>query len=59
MARCAAGTMIYWLRMTKIDGAAEKEAERKGVGKERSQRGSLQRVKRGQQRGKSINFRAD
>lgn len=58
MARCAAGTMIYGLRMTKIDGAAEKEAERKGVWKERN-RGVLQRVKRGQKRGKSINFRAD
>lgn len=38
MARCAAGTMIYGLRMTKIDGAAEKEAKREEVGKESSQR---------------------
>lgn len=62
IARFAAGTMIYGLRMTKIDGADGREEERKRRGKDRGKRGiegGLKRVKRGQQRGKSINFSAD
>lgn len=54
IARFAAGTMIYGLRMTKIDGADGKEEERK-----RRFRGDLKRVKRVQKGGKSINFSAD
>lgn len=38
IARFAAGTMIYGLRMTKIDGADGKEDERKRRGKHRGKR---------------------